>query len=132
MFEDGTRFSNIAEGKVFFNSTRIDFTLEAAVGKYRFEFGAEEEGAIVKYCVVKGFDAKAVTGEKQGLPVTVPESEGENAAQPSDMTTVWNSRMWASRAVLATPPLVTMPQTMTQSMPACRNTQSSCVLKKAE
>ena len=35
-------------------------------------------------------------------------------------------------AVLATPPLVTMPQMATCSMPARRSTQSSCVLKKAE
>ncbi len=40
--------------------------------------------------------------------------------------------MCASRTVLATPPLVTMPQTATVSMPARRSTQSSCVLKKAE
>ncbi|MNR22053.1 hypothetical protein D3C85_1389870 [compost metagenome] len=40
--------------------------------------------------------------------------------------------MWASRAVLATPPLVTMPATTTLEMPARRSTQSNCVLKKAE
>ncbi len=50
---------------------------------------------------------------------------GSKAAQPSSSTIVSMSRTCASRTVEATPPLVTMPPTMSRSTPALRNTHSS-------
>jgi hypothetical protein len=40
--------------------------------------------AVVKQGVVKRFDAKAVAGEEKGFAVTVPEREGEHAAEALD------------------------------------------------
>ena len=84
LLEDGARFGDVAEGKVFLDGAGVDVTLEAAMGKQRFEFRPEEEGAVVEQGVEQRFDAEPVSGEKQGFAVAVPEREGEHAAEAVD------------------------------------------------
>ncbi len=54
------------------------------MGEQRFEFGAEEEGAVVEQGVEQRLDAEAVAGQEQGFAVAVPQGEGEHAAEAVD------------------------------------------------
>lgn len=78
--EEGAIAGGVAKGEVFGQKVVFGLSGDGGVFEEGFDFRGEGEGAGTVPIVVKGLDAEAVAGGKEGAFGFIPDGEGEHAA----------------------------------------------------